>query len=67
MLARIFALTLALLAVTTPADAAYVYEDINLTFANGFNATGRTTFNTAGPPGMTFFGLSTLRAYPGRA
>jgi hypothetical protein len=34
----------ALLTITAPARAAYVYENIDLIFANGFEATGEITF-----------------------
>jgi hypothetical protein len=41
-----------LLTVTTPARAAYVYEDINVNFANGFQATGELTlYGSFGPGG----------------
>jgi hypothetical protein len=45
MLTRIFALTLALLSVTTSARAAVLaIDDINLSFGNGYTISGETGF-----------------------
>ena len=57
MLTRIFALTLALLSVTTPARAAVLaIDDLNLNFGNGYTVVGEQGLLTNG----FFYAPSTL-------